>query len=316
MKTMKKQIISLILCLLFCVISLPETAFAYESVDTGAKCSLSISFMPDGEAAENVNFRLYRVADISPSYELSFTDPFVKYPVVLENDPDEWRKLAVTLSGYVQADNIAADYSAKVSSDGSVVFDDIPVGVYLVIADTYKSDNKVYVPQSFLVSIPNKDIDNGLNYNVIANSKYTSFDEDEKIDLDVLKVWKNVKGRSNYPGSVVAELYDGTELYDTVTLDSHNNWQYQWENLSAYGNWGIKEKSVFKDYTVSVDKQGNSFVITNSKIAITPPSTPNKPDGSLPQTGLLWWPVPLLTAGGLFLIIIGYLRDRGSAYED
>lgn len=320
MKTIKRQIISLILCLLFCVINLPGTAFAQDNVNIDEKCSLSVSFMPGGEVAENVNFKLYRVADISLSYELSFADPFTKYPIVFENNQDDWRKLAVTLFGYVCADNISADYSAKISSDGSAVFNNIPVGVYLITADVYKSNHKVYVPQPVLVSVPNHDIHNEFNYNVIVNAKYNFYDENEKTDLDVLKIWKNENDNSNHPDSVIVELYNGTELYDTVKLSHQNNWEYTWEKLSAYGNWNIREKSVFNGYTVSVDKQSNSFIITNS--AIVPPLKTNKPsesssqNKSLPQTGLLWWPVPVLIAGGLFLIIIGYIRNRGSAYEN
>lgn len=41
------------------------------------------------------------------------------------------------------------------------------------------------------------------------------------------------------------------------------------------------------------------------------PSTP--PDKPLPQTGLLWWPVPVLVSAGLLLILIGCLkRKRGN----
>ncbi len=50
-----------------------------------------------------------------------------------------------------------------------------------------------------------------------------------------------------------------------------------------------------------------------------PPKTPSKPptktpskkpDSKLPQTGVLWWPVPLLFAGGLTCYILGIFMDR------
>lgn len=44
----------------------------------------------------------------------------------------------------------------------------------------------------------------------------------------------------------------------------------------------------------------------------TPPK-PGKP--TLPQTGQLWWPVPVLTAAGLLLVIAGLLRRRGAENE-
>ena len=38
------------------------------------------------------------------------------------------------------------------------------------------------------------------------------------------------------------------------------------------------------------------------------PKTPDKP--KLPQTGQLWWPVPLLIAAGIAFILTGALRRR------
>ena len=36
----------------------------------------------------------------------------------------------------------------------------------------------------------------------------------------------------------------------------------------------------------------------------------------LPQTGQPWWPVPVLLAAGLVLVIIGLVRRRGDDYEE
>ena len=42
------------------------------------------------------------------------------------------------------------------------------------------------------------------------------------------------------------------------------------------------------------------------------PHAPESPDGGLPQTGQLWWPVPVLVSAGLLLIAVGYLLRRHS----
>lgn len=54
----------------------------------------------------------------------------------------------------------------------------------------------------------------------------------------------------------------------------------------------------------------------------TTQTEPSEPSGSteptnpnLPQTGQLWWPVPVLMAAGLFLIVLGLLRRREERYE-
>lgn len=39
-------------------------------------------------------------------------------------------------------------------------------------------------------------------------------------------------------------------------------------------------------------------------------------DGKLPQTGLLWWPVPVLLAAGLLFVLMGAMRRRNSKNEE
>ncbi|MGN1408935.1 MAG: Cna B-type domain-containing protein, partial [Eubacteriales bacterium] len=46
------------------------------------------------------------------------------------------------------------------------------------------------------------------------------------------------------------------------------------------------------------------------------PTKPDKPAITLPQTGQLWWPVPLLLAAGLLFILIGMIRHRGSVNDE
>ncbi|MCI8698029.1 MAG: hypothetical protein HFF29_02820 [Oscillospiraceae bacterium] len=43
---------------------------------------------------------------------------------------------------------------------------------------------------------------------------------------------------------------------------------------------------------------------------------PDVPLGDLPQTGMLWWPVPVLAIAGLMLIVIGIVRRRTGGWYD
>lgn len=43
---------------------------------------------------------------------------------------------------------------------------------------------------------------------------------------------------------------------------------------------------------------------------------PDVPLGDLPQTGQLWWPVPVLAVSGAFLLLVGLVRRRGGEYDD
>lgn len=47
------------------------------------------------------------------------------------------------------------------------------------------------------------------------------------------------------------------------------------------------------------------------------PANPGNPNGpTLPQTGQLWWPVPMLSAAGVLLLVIGLLCFRGKNNEE
>jgi len=119
---------------------------------------------------------------------------------------------------------------------------------------------------------------------------------------------------------VVRLLQDG-EVYDTVQLDAENLWRHTWEELDANHHWTVVEEEM-DDYNVLVTREGITFVVTNTYDPEEPVPTPtpqptpppdDTPDNpKLPQTGQLWWPVPMLISLGLLLIVIGLLRRRGS----
>lgn len=102
------------------------------------------------------------------------------------------------------------------------------------------------------------------------------------------------------------QLLRGGQVYDTVTLNSQNNWRHRWSDLDSRYRWTVTEKAV-TDYTVTVTQEGKTFVVTNTYQTPTPGK---KTDTKLPQTGQLWWPVPVLLSVGLLLVLIGVLRRR------
>ena len=141
--------------------------------------------------------------------------------------------------------------------------------------------------------------------------------------------------------------------YDTVVLNSGNSWSYTWTKLDYYNyDWIVQEIDVPEEYVPVTTREGVNFVITNYYTPLddipdeTPPlgDVPNLPDvdipdpdvplvpyppdtteivdedvplATLPQTGMLWWPVPILAMSGMFLFILGWgIQRRNSSYED
>jgi hypothetical protein len=117
----------------------------------------------------------------------------------------------------------------------------------------------------------------------------------------VKKTWDDKGYERQRPSSIKVQLMRNGAVHETVTLSANNNWQYTWSSLQAKDSsgkeirWTVKEVDV-SGYIVNIDQHGDTFLITNA---------PVKP--SLPQTGVLWWPVPVLASVGLLFLITGYI---------
>lgn len=159
--------------------------------------------------------------------------------------------------------------------------------------------------------------------------------EDHYISRKVLKVWKDGSGTAVHPESIEVQLLRNGTIYDTVTLNAENGWTHTWSGLQEGASWEIVEAVVPAGYTVSLRREGVTVVLTNTRDnpgddnppgGDNPPEsdtpehpmvpgdggdTPETPqDSKLPQTGLLWWPVPVLAGAGLVLFGLGWYKSR------
>ena len=64
------------------------------------------------------------------------------------------------------------------------------------------------------------------------------------------------------------------------------------------------DKPAVPGYSSSIRETGDTFILTN---------TPERQ--KLPQTGLLWRPVPVLAAAGLLPLILGMLLRRKNDHD-
>lgn len=296
---------SAILCVLMIFSILPVQVLGAASVDTSKACSLSIEFTPEDIIAKDVDFWLYRVGNISAEGEFSLEAAYADISISLKDaNADTWRSLTASLLSHLAADDsITPAANAQTDENGFAKFSSLPTGLYLVIGDPYYENGRYYVPTPSLISLPSAGADGQWDYTVEVKAKYTFFPETHTLDLEVLKVWDDNDNKQR-PTEIEVELYNENGLYDTVKLNKDNNWQHRWDDLPATFLWSVKEKEVPAGYSVTIDQQNTRFVITNSK------PTPTVPDPELPQTGVLWWPVPTLIAAGLALILLGYLKRR------
>lgn len=330
---------NIIMCLIV-LLSIPCAALAdvmYPEpdrlpIDRNRRTSLALHFEHQGEAVEGIEYSIYKIATVTNYFKLELTEDFANYKVSLEgHDTNGWRALSTTLAAYAARDKI--EPVAKDITDvlGYLRFGDLDTGIYLVVGKRFTVDQKTYIPEPFIVSLPylNND-DSDWAYDLVAEPKYTTVvGELGETDISVKKVWDD-NADTDRPETIVVQLLRDGDVYDEQELGSFNNWEYRWAGLDANYTWLMIEKEVPDGYTLLVELDGADFTVTNSSDRVTntpvptetpvptnPTTTTPRPTATdepvkIPQTGQLWWPVPLLVGVGVIIFIAGFIRWKKS----
>lgn len=141
------------------------------------------------------------------------------------------------------------------------------------------------------------------NTTTITNTKndYEEEPSKETTQLTVNKKWSDDNDK-NRPRAVNVTLYRGKTAVETVRLGEWNNWSYTWKDLDAGKHWQVMETSVPKGYVPSYEKSGDTVTVTNT--------------AKLIQTGQLNWPIAVLGAAGLILLVCGAVLMRKRRNEN
>ena len=320
---------------------------ASTSIDITRAGTISVEYSHGDTVLVGAAFDLYRVATVSPDGTYRLCGEFASYPVDVNGSTAQaQRQTAFALYSYVGMDSIASSHSAVTDAFGKLTFPaagTLDPGMYLLIARPHTEDGKQYTCEPTIVKLPDRiGAESSFTYDITL---YPKADAEEispvlqTVNRKVLVVWED-NNAADRPTSVTVKLVcDGT-VYDTVTLIAADNWRYTWRGLAADKIWTALEV-VPDGYTMSVTQEGITFVITNTKRNADPPPqttapavtdepvvttapavttavstapAPDKPE--LPQTGQLWWPVPILAAIGCILCILGVIFKRGASDEE
>lgn len=348
-KPYRKKICTALLLLIF-VMLFPFNAHSQALIDLNADVSFTITYKHEGAPVRNIPFGLYYAAESDQYGELKLTGDFSNYPVRVNGlDSSEWRALAQTLEGFALRDKLKPLDKGSTDKNGSLIFPNqqqkLSPGLYLVLSRPSSSAGYTYTTEPFLIFLPNPDSKSDKwSYEASVSPKYSRKDNpsgggssDDSVSKKVLKVWKNDASKTR-PENITVHLLKNGAVYDSVVLNGENNWRYGWDKLPEYDSdgsaivWNITEE-VPDGYTMLVSKNGITFMLTNTYSSEGPPNelpsgppsetspeTPEETNGpqsdtKLPQTGQLWWPVPVLVASGLMFMIIGIVLGKKKDHE-
>ncbi len=218
----------------------------------------------------------------------------------------KWDAYAATLANYTHAPYLTEAVSAAVTDgSGLATFQNLKLGVYMVLGESRVVDGKKYTFSPNLISVPTSKDGIDWNYDVTAEAKYDAVTlppAPQKHKYTVTKYWQNDDGKGR-PASIDVtvsrrDLQSSGSFGDwhtdkTYTLSAANNWSETWAGADN-AEYQVAENGTVKNedgsqYVVSIrtssktDADGTEstwFSLTNRKTAVTPPDgAGKKPSG-------------------------------------
>lgn len=203
--------------------------------------------------------------------------------------------------------------TGQTNSQGNLRFQGLADGTYLLTGTPFQMQEELCEPEMILVTLPAKDVNGNPANIVILRPKFEIRDAQKEMQYKVIIIWEEVPGAKNkvHPETAEVFLYRNGSVAQSMVLGTTENWQYTWTETDPSAIWAALE-TVPKGYTVRYERQGNTLIIINTPIV---KNHQNTTEDKLPQTGQLWWPVPILAMSGFVLLMVGWLRRKESRNE-
>ena len=281
---------------LLVLLLLPMQVRAETAVETDRAVSLTVQMKSGEIALRDAPVQLYHISSMDSGGELTPLPQYSAFSQLLDirgENAQSWQEAAVELEQYILFSDMLPTAEAATNRAGTALFRNIPQGLYLVLSVHHQQDSWVYSTAPFFLQLPGKDPETfAWQYAVTAQAKPEA--SAQIIDLQAVKLWKDKFHEDERPETIQLTLYCDGDVWETVTISREDRWRYTWNDLPAAHSWHLEEKEI-PGYRSRVKKEGNTFRVTNTILQDTSASR-------LPQTGQLWWPVPLLAVGGLLLL--------------
>ncbi|MGL5417360.1 MAG: Cna B-type domain-containing protein [Clostridium sp.] len=256
--------------------------------------SITIEHENNNKPIKDNKFKLYYVGTVIGGkllLDINFKDSNITLDNINEN----------VLEAYIKKNEIKNTREEITNEKGIAKFVGLSKGIYFIQGP----EESLIKTKPFIVSLPRKNSNGEEEKNIVVKTK--TEEVKEYIDLNIEKIWINDEDVEKRPSSIKVNLYKNDEIYDSVTLNEKNKWNYTWKNLEGKYNWTAVEKDILEDYEVSYEKYGTKIKIKNTyKDKVVKPE-----DETLPQTGSPWLIAQGLALGGIVLVGLGYtLRKR------
>ena len=245
---------------------------AGEDIDPTGACAMTLTMEAGEEPIGGFPFRLYYVASVNAQGKFTPEGRFQNYPVELNGlTTQQFADLAQTLDAYARQDGLTPLKTGTTGASGSLFFDALDTGLYLVGGSAAVLDGKSIATDPFLVSLPSLDGSGNWAYKLILSPKFSSApvpEAPETVSYRVLKLWQGDVEEFRPEKIQVRLLQDGV-VYDTVELTKEGAWRHSWDSLPKYAGdghriaWQLTEE-VPAHYSVRLGREGDTFLLENT----------------------------------------------------
>lgn len=259
-----KKIISIFIVIMMCFTLFFCSASAAEPViiDKTGSIVLHLTDSKTDEFIQGASFRLYFFA---AAYEKSngvgydYVIPYDNCDMDMDNLKDAY--LPIHLTHFALSNDLSYVVETT-NANGTVVFDNLIPGVYLIVPENNIAN--YHMPSPFVINIPMFDkINNEWVYDINASPKIQMHQIEDSEGTTYIRVEKQWETAGEHPDSVTVSLLRDYREVEKVVLNEENNWQYRWNDLSKMHSWSVVESVVPDGYTVSYKFTQNTVAIIN-----------------------------------------------------
>lgn len=318
MKKSNKRHLAFLLIIVVTLVMLPMQAMAKEGTPSGGQsrepvdveCQLNINYTLGDEPVANANFYAYRVGDVYMNGDAELTGEFTGLDIDFAND-DQLKMAGITLYSFVSEKGIAPDHIVTTDVNGKASVLGLDAGIYLVAGQPLIEGDDGYFTDPQVIFFPHNPglEDEYWNSNITVQPKATVRCILDPLVYKTKKIWVDDGAEKYRPDEITVRLYKDGKEYDKVVLSKDNNWSCTWTDLDPKSTWTLKEDVVL-DYSSQVDLENDTFIVKNTFQGEIAPE-----EDTIHQTGLLWWPVPVMAGLGMVFLILGMLVTRREKYE-
>lgn len=279
---MRRGIVWLLIAVL--LLGTPSVTFAAENgeLDLTQTGSIEVTMKQEEEVVPGGTLTLYRVGEIQQqdgNYSFGLVEDFADSGESLEDITSP--ELAEGLAGFAQEEN---GKTLQIDENGNVMFDDLELGLYLVVQ--YDAAEGYENVSPFLVSVP-----------VNINGTYIyQVDATPKVGL--------INGGPPTPPDVTPTPTPAPDVTPTPTPGPDDTPTPDPDVTPTPGPDDTP--------TPAPTPTTPPAVVPTPTPVVTPTPTPAP---TLPQTGQLNWPIPLLAVAGLAVFVAGWILRFGQKKE-